>query len=387
MSTFNFSPNVLNWAANNVGISWEVLADEIVTANKKREEKLKDAYRGILTISQAEKVAQRTLIPFGFLFLDSPPIIEKVNIPDLRTIQNKLPLSNNFYDTLNDVQRKIDWYKEYLKNIDELNKLSFVKKFELTKNLSVEKVAEDIRATLGIDTGFIKSTRKDNYYSKLVHLIENIGVFVFTNGVVKNNSTRKLNTDEFRGFALSDEYAPAVFVNNADALSAQIFTLMHEVAHLWIGESGVSNLESDSSIEIFCNKVAAEFLMPTKQFKIEWNKNPIEDNQINIISNMAIKFMVSEFAIGIKAFQLGLVSQNTLDEIRKLSMMRHSANKNANKKGGNFYATLPVRNSKKFVNTIINQAMSQKILLRDAASLLNTKPNTIVQLYSKQESR
>lgn len=387
MSTFNFSPLVLDWAARNIGVSWNDLADEIITAKQKREEKLNAAYAGLLTISQAEKVSKLTSTPFGYLFLKAPPQFNKPSIPDLRTVQNSVPLSNNFYDTLEDTQKKIDWYKDYLKEIDALAPLPFVKRFTLNKKLSFEIVAQDIKETIGFDEDFLKHTKKESYYNKLSALIEDVGIFVFTNGVVKNSSNKKLDTSEFRGFAIADTYTPAVFINNSDALSAQLFTLMHEVAHIWIGESGVSEINTDNDIEKFCNKVAAEFLMPSSDFLTIWEKLVLDDRAhfVEHIESIANTFMVSHFAAGIKAFHLKLISQSQLNEIRTRSTKTY--NSRSKSSGGNFYATLPVRNSKKLLKTIVNQAMSQKIMLREAASLLNTKPDTIVRLYLKQENR
>lgn len=385
MSTFNFSPTVLKWAANNINISWEDLADEIITAKTKRKERLEAAYKGILTIRQAEKVSKKTNTPFGFLFLDTPPEIENRSLPDLRTTSKSTPLSNDFYETLEDIYKKIDWYKELLQSEGELEKLSFVKKFTLTNTLSPPEVAKDIQDTIEIPHDFFKECNRTNYYNALVNKIENIGVFVFTNGVVKNNPRRKLNTEEFRGFAIADKYVPAVFVNNADSLSAQIFTLIHEIAHIWIGESGISDLSDHNNIESFCNKVSAEFLMPTKLFTKKWNQEFNKTSVYETISSIADYFKVSVFAAAIKAKNLNLIKQTTVNDIKMESIRIYRMRKKGS--GGNFYATLPLRNSKRLSKIIVNQAVSRKILLRDAASMLNAKPDTVMQLYLRREEK
>ncbi|MGN2393362.1 ImmA/IrrE family metallo-endopeptidase, partial [Pelomicrobium sp. G1] len=106
--------------------------------------------------------------------------------------------------------------------------------------------------------------------------IEDIGVLVVVNGVVGNNTHRKLDVEEFRGFALADPYAPLIFVNGADAKSAQMFTLAHELAHLWLGPAGEGLsgydkiLQGDHRVERFCDRAAAEFLVPGREFKAHW---------------------------------------------------------------------------------------------------------------------
>ena len=383
MSTFNFSPTVLEWAANNINISWESLAEEIVTAKTKREEKLQAAYDGKLTLKQAEKISQKTNTPFGFLFLQEPPKLEKLTIPDLRTITQSNPLSNDFYDTLEDIYKKVEWYRTYLETEGELEPHSFVGRFSFNKNLSVERVVEDIRHTINVDSKFFETDSKSHYYQALTSKIENIGILVFTNGVVKNNPRRKLNIAEFRGFAIADKYVPAVFINNSDTLSAQLFTLMHEIAHIWLGKSGVSDANEGSEIERFCNKVSAEFLMPTKLFLEKWTFDQYEALTYDSLSRIADYFKVSVFAVAVKAKQLHLITDHLVNQIKAEAIAKYQMKRLSS--GGNFYATLPYRNSKTFTNVLVNQALSQQMLLRDAASMLNVKPNTIMQLYLRQQ--
>jgi Zn-dependent peptidase ImmA (M78 family) len=104
--------------------------------------------------------------------------------------------------------------------------------------------------------------------------IEESGVLVMRNGVVGTNTHRPLSVAEFRGFALADDYAPLIFVNGADGKAAQMFTLAHELVHIWIDESGVSNLRQtfapDGGIERFCNAVAAKVLVPDEDVEEFW---------------------------------------------------------------------------------------------------------------------
>ena len=106
--------------------------------------------------------------------------------------------------------------------------------------------------------------------------VEDAGVLVMSNSKVENNSTRKLLVQEFRGFALSDPLAPLIFLNTADSKAARMFILVHELAHLWLGDSGISDVgisqDGMHNHEVWCNAVAAEFLLPRDALESVYKK-------------------------------------------------------------------------------------------------------------------
>src|SRR5205814_5491741 len=118
-----------------------------------------------------------------------------------------------------------------------------------------------------------------------IEATESAGILVLKSSIAEGNTHRRLSVDEFRGFALSDKFAPLIFINGADARTAQMFTLAHEVAHIWLGESGISNLERTypvgNAIEKYCNSVAAEILLPLEVIRSEWRQNAILENEIS----------------------------------------------------------------------------------------------------------
>lgn len=364
---FQISPVMINWIAERENTEPKSLAEKL--APKKVDQFLS----GLISKSIAEKLAALADIPFGYLFLSKPPIIDSPKIPDLRQTIGAEPLSKDFTDILKDIERKAHWYKEFLIENGADKPLAFVNKFPYSPELNYCKVAEDIAKTINFSVKKdLPSISRNNYYRELSSRFEDIGILIFKNGVVGNNNTRKLNVEEFRGFALIDKYVPVIFINNADHPAAQLFTLLHEVAHIWIGQNGVSSWNQEKSVEAFCNQVAAEFLMPEAQFRQEWEKH--HDNHIE---HIATYFKVSHLAAIVKATQLELLPKEAITEARN----QLKFHKQENGAGGNFYNMFPIKNSPRFTEAVVNQAMSMHLPLREAGKLLNVHADTVVGYY------
>ncbi len=369
------SPKIIHWIAALEHKEPQTLADEL--APRKAEQFL----NGVISKTTATKLANRANIPFGYLFLQTPPKIEQPSIPDLRQTIGAEPLSQDFFEVLKDIEHKQSWFKDFL--IEQGNEpLSFVGKYPFNQQPSVQIVVQDILSSLGIQDLMqeIVDISKNEYFNFLVSKFESIGILIFKNGVVKNSTKRKLNVNEFRGFALVDRIAPVIFINGADSVAAQTFTLLHEVAHIWIGQSGVSSWNQDQDVEAFCNKVAAEFLMPSDIFMKNWQTKNKDEN----INKMVLIFKVSRLAIIIKAVTLNLLPQIEINNERE-SLLKEISRKDSN--GGNFYNTMFIRQSKTFCNAVLNQAISQHLPLREAARLLNTNADVLMKAYRKQQGR
>lgn len=367
---FQISRKMIDWIADKEGITVNDLADKLVP--KKQDKFL----NGIVNKSIAEKLVKLGKIPFGYLFLQTPPESKLEQIPDFRQTVGATPLTKDFYDTFYDIEYKQSWYKEYLHEVGNTTELDFVGKFKY-KDSSYEKVATDICNRIGFDiTKELPKLKNDSYFKKLSELIEKIGILVFKNGIVGTNTHRPLNVQEFRGFAIADKIAPIIFINGNDSFSAQIFTLCHELAHIWVGETGVSNWSYEKDIESFCNKVAAEILMPHVEFCKHWNTNE-DQSYADKIENLSNYFKVSKYTIAIKALTLNLISNDIL-EIIKVNFITKVKKSSS---GGNFYNNIPLRNSNKLTNIIVSYAITQKLPLREAGNLLNIKADTVIDFY------
>jgi Zn-dependent peptidase ImmA (M78 family) len=213
---------------------------------------------------------------------------------------------------------------------------------------------------------------------------EDAGVVVMKSGIVGSNTQRPLSVVEFRGFAVVDPIAPLIFINSRDAISAQIFTLIHELAHIWIGAEGVSRPDWSkkasrqiNEVEQFCNAVAAEVLVPSEKFEDLWESDKTDDENLR---DLSAYFHVSQFVTLRKAYDLNRVSTTTF--LGKLELFQRQE-RPPKSEGGNFYATLKIRNSKKITEALVQGALSGHVLYLDAAKMLNIKIGTIEKVAKK----
>ena len=226
------------------------------------------------TFNQHEQVSKALGIPFGYFFLQTPPN-EDLSIVEYRTIDSiaLTKPSRNLIDTLHDMEQIQDWMHNYLLSI-ESDKLQFVGAIN-NKTDSMD-IAKYIRQLLGIQIDWFKSTKTaDESFSILRNAMSNAGVIVMMSGIVENNTHRPLQIDEFRAFALVNEYAPLIFINSNDSVNGKLFSLLHEFVHICLGENSLFNDRYSTSqkvdkTEVICNVVAAEILVPIDLFTKEW---------------------------------------------------------------------------------------------------------------------
>ena len=367
------SPSVLTWARHRRDLDAADLARKL---NVKPEKvKAWESGDGLPTFRQAQRAADALYIPFGYLFLREPPA-EKLPIPDLRTVGDKPPRdpSPDFLDLVNDVLTKQQWYREY-REAEGADPLPFIGRYGV--NDDEETIAADIRDALSIDDDMRRDKAGlDAFLRELILRCEDWGILVMRSGIVGNNTRRPLDVDEFRGFAISDDLAPLVFVNGRDAKTSQIFTLAHEMAHLWIGEGGVSNpdykLRSDEQggdVERVSNRVAAETLVPSADFRERWRDDePIKAN----MRRLSRRYKVSDITALRHALNLELVAPKDYWTLYKEMALNAPPAKN-NKRGGGGGTALNAisRNGRVFTRAVISSAAEGSLLLSEAARLLD----------------
>ena len=378
------TPKVAQWARERTGISPAQLAKSLGADPKEVEAWERGETRP--PFGKAQDLARSLRIPFGFLFLSEPPA-EKTPIPDLRTVVEGRPAkaSPDFLDLLNDVLVKHQWYREYLEARDA-KRLPFVGKFRVADG--VDRVATDMTAVLSVEQIRRTSHTWDEFLRELTRSAEAIGILVMRSGIVGGNTRRKLSVNEFRGFVISDDLAPLVFINGRDSKAAQIFTLVHELVHIWIDRSGISNpdpkdipAELRNTVETFCNSVAAEVLVPHADFLKSLPSTFTEQTA----QNLAAKYRVSTIVILRRAYELNAITRNqffTLLE-KEQQKQREREQKEAEEPsegGGNFYFTLPIRNSRRLTETVLGALQAEGVSYREAARLLGVKTGTLPKL-------
>jgi Zn-dependent peptidase ImmA (M78 family) len=332
------------------------------------------------TFSKAQKLAKILHVPFGFLYLKQPPSVD-LPLPDFRGFDHAYKPSADLLELLNDILVKQDWFVDHQKDAGA-PPLKFVNSF--TTKDKVEDVADAIRARIGISIALrdAASTWSD-YLSTLARRAENAGILVMRSGVVANVSTRKLQTNELLGFAIANPLAPVVFVNSADYRASQIFTLAHELAHLWIGETAIANPDEldeakRNKVEEFCNHVAAEVLVPQKEFLNEW-KGITQSPEMKVM-RLAKRFWVSTYVTLRRARELNEIPQEKYDEIKRSEFVRRKKDKSG---GGDYYKNILTRMGPRFTEAVLNDVNRGKLELRDAAGLLNMKVPTLVKFAEK----
>lgn len=370
-------PNLIRWAIDRSRLPVHALTVKFPKLDAWKSGKLQP------TIGQLELFAKATFTPLGYLFLDSPPD-ETLPIPDFRTVGDS-PIgrpSPDLIETIQAMQRRQAWMHEFL--IEESQEpLSFVG--SATGRRDIAGLSTSIRRKLGLESGWARTLSTwEAAVRTLRDAADRVGILVGSSGIVGLNTRRALKPQEFRGFVLCDEYAPLIFVNSNDSKSAQMFTLAHELAHLWIGEGGLFNLirtlPNNQENEQFCNRVAAEFLVPADEFSEYWTA--AKDN-IQPFHWIARQFKVSPVVAARRALDLRFITRAMFVAFYEQDQADWNAQKARRKaggaSGGNFYASQSSRLGKRFSLAVVRAAREGRLLYREAYQLTDLRGETFAK--------
>jgi len=332
------------------------------------------------TLKQLEQFAKATSTPIGYFFLPTPPEI-KLPIPHYRTIGDTRAAkpSVNLLDTIFTMQRRQAWMREYLMDLGH-EPLPFVGSCELSSH--PRDVAQNIRNTLGLQNGWASVCRSwTEALQFLLGKIEEIGILVVRNGIVGNNTHRKLDVNEFRGFVLVDAYAPLLFINGADGKAAQMFTVAHELAHIWYGQSAAFDLSglqpSVQRIEQACNQTAAEFLVPEDEMRAAWHG--VKDSR-DRFDQLARRFKVSSIVTARRALDLQLITKSEFFDFYH-EWLKNDRDRE-DEAGGNFYRNQNFRVGRRFAEAVYTSVKEGRLLYTEAYRLTGLSGDAFVK-YGK----
>lgn len=378
MNRVSVKPALLQWARERARLDVADLTGKFAKLPEWESGELAPTFR------QLEDFAKATHVPFGYLFLPEPPD-EPMPIPDFRTLQNRPmdAVSPDLRETIYTMQQRQAWLREERLE-SEADPIDLVGSARLSDDPAA--VGREMRRIVGLDDGWASNVRTwQEAVSRLRQAIEDLGVMAIVNGVVGNSTRRKLDVTEFRGFALVDTMAPLIFVNGADAKSAQMFTLAHELAHLWLGEAGeglsgfTTLLPDGGDVESFCDRAAAECLVPAAEMKARWpeaKRDPVP------FERLARLFKVSPIVIGRRAMDLKLVGRQTFFEFYNDYTTRERRQRQ-NTSGGDFYRNQNSRVGELFAGQVIRAALEGRVGFKRAYELTGLHGGTF-QNYARQ---
>lgn len=280
------------------------------------------------TIKQTEKLSKKLDVPLPYFCLTEVPEEDGPILPDFRTVGNRPveKISIGLRKTLEHAIACQNFLRDYLKETDSH---PFPFKGRLNLNMTPEMGAKVILDILGERK---TKGKPSELFLDIAKRIEQTGVLVQKNSSVLNSTKQKLATREFRGFAIFDEYAPLIFINENDATRAGLFTLIHEFCHILLSSSGISGLETNNRTEIFCDRVAVEYLVTKDAFLMLWQKYDTKE-PCQAISLLANDFGTSEWLILRRARNLNCIPRNFYEEQLNILLNYVPANKQKKKRG------------------------------------------------------
>jgi Zn-dependent peptidase ImmA (M78 family) len=375
MTRVQIQPRLLEWAKDRAGLSPGVV--------RSRFAKYDEWLIGTLhpTFKQLQDFARATHTAIGCFFLNEPPVLA-VPIPDFRTSGGVRPdePSPDLLDTIYLCQQRQDWYVSYARATGA-DPVSYIGTASIQSD--IRAIANAIRSTLQFDISIRRKLRTwEEALRHFIQIADDAGILVMVSGVVASNNTRKLDPAEFRGFALSNNLAPLVFINGSDTKSAQMFTLAHELAHLWLGQSGLSDATVASvlthQVERWCDRVAAEVLVPLDLFKGDYDRSAVV---LAEMQRLARVFKVSTLVILRRMHDAGGLDRERFwtlyqTEVKRLrEMMAQKAG------GGDYYRTTASRVSHRFTRAIVTSALEGRSTFTEAFRLLGCrKMSTFTEL-------
>ena len=373
----SINPEILIWARLSSGLS----IDDVASLFNKDFETIDNWEKGesFPTYVQLENLAYKIYKrPIAIFFFPHPPE-ESDPSGSFRTLP-QFEIDNLNTDTRFAI-RQASMYKLYL---DELNdginptENKIFEKQKININDSIESSANEIRKYLGvsIEEQFSWSS-SEQAFKVWRNTLQDFGIFVFK---------RAFKQLDISGFCLLDDIFPIVIINNSTPFNRQTFTLLHELSHILIGESGITKIDDsfidqltdlNRNIEIYCNKLAAEILIPSKIFN-SYIGDPFNDK---IIEDTANRFSVSREVILRKYLENKLVDSEYYRKKSEQWTIEYKEYRKSDKSGGgNYYATQASYLGNAYLRIAFSKYYQGKVSIEQLSDYLNVKTKHIPAL-------
>jgi Zn-dependent peptidase ImmA (M78 family) len=384
-------PEILKWARDNSLLSKENAARKLNMIDSKKMsavEKLTSFESGEKEPSRALllKMSKQYHLPLLTFYLDKPPKIGDRG-EDFRTLPAQFDENENVnVDILiRDIKARQSTVRETLIDADEENHLEFIGKHTIDDG--VANVVQTIRNILNVNLKEYRiQLNHKEAFRYLRQKVESQGIFVLLKGNLGSYHSNIALT-VFRGFALSDDIAPFIVINDQDTESAWSFTLMHEMAHLILGQTGVSGAYFDQEIEKFCNNVASEFLLPAIEFEQFHVLNYSFEHLKIDISDYASLQKLSSTHIAYRLYKRGDIDNSLWEGLRDFYHNKWIENrkvyqdKNRKKEGGPNYYVIKNYKLGTLVGLVQRLTYAGALTTTKAGMLLDIKPLKVHRLF------
>ncbi len=374
----NIQPAIINWALSQ-------------TSEEKLGVKLMESIQHWLdgtkspTFSQIEDFSKKSHIPLGYFFLQTPPV-EKIGLLEYRTLDS-IELANpsrNLIDIIHEMEAIQDWMVDYRK---EMNYNTSYVVNSLNGATDIAAIADSVRKDLGLSIEWYRECgNPSEAFNKVRGLLEDCGVIVMMSGIVGKNTHRALDINEFRAFAMVNEWAPLIFINGADSLAGRLFSLLHETVHIWIGENDLYNnrrysTEKVKTVEVICNAVAGEIIVPKQIFLEHWKRTQNEDVYIKI-RELAKYFRCSESVLARRALDNKKIDKIVYEQVVTDAIQAYIEYKQEKSSGGDYYKVARSKLDGVFVRALCESVNSGRTSYTEAYRLTNTTSKTFSEVAS-----
>jgi Zn-dependent peptidase ImmA (M78 family) len=386
------NPKILRWARETAGLSPSEAAAVVGIKGTRKGH----AVDRLIALEEGRELPTRALLarmaekyhrPLLAFYLDAPPARGDRG-QDFRSIPDRETGSEALVDALlRDVRARQAAVSDLLLDDEDNEPLPFIGSMKIENG--AEAVLASIAATLKFDLSiYRRQPSPEKAFALLRSQAEAAGIFVLLLSNLGSHHTT-IDVEAFRGFALAEPIAPFVAINDQDSVTAWSFTLLHELAHLWLGQSGVSGRSPDIRIEQFCNDVAASFLLPADDLEtLGVSLGMARQEVVERIDRFASANHVSRSMVAYRLYRASLLTEADWRALSAIFLANWRKSREAkrerdkDKDGPNYYVVRRHRLGTALIQTVSRALDSGALTPTRAASILGVKPRSVASLLN-----